>query len=143
MHACKKGQALLTVSPVGMVCPGVGMTFTCSTGATSTVSRVRWRVTNEGTDVVDQLSLSQNGGCSHLYQYYNGLLITVELSEFHSTFNITADIQLGGLRSECLIDSDTIQREVFQIQIACKSCHTNCIWYMTSNSPYRITFITH
>lgn len=118
------GECNLTVTPGDIPCPGVDMAFICHRTSESggTVSNVRWRLTeHDDTDVVPQLSLTRGRGCPHLYDYYNSHLIMVTLYDSYSTLNITADGQLHGLVVECVLISDTVEREALQIQITRKS----------------------
>jgi hypothetical protein len=88
---------------------------------------VRWRLTEpDGTDVVSPpLALTHGRGCPHLNGYYNTHFIMVTLYDTYSILNISADGQLHGLVVECVLISDTVEREAVQIQIARKSI--NCI----------------
>ena len=121
LYSIQRGQAGLTVTPVGTTCPGADVTYLCrktsNTGAS--ISSIRWKLLRDGTDVIPQLSLSQ-GGCSHFYSRYNNLPILVTLYDLYSTLNITADNQLHGLTVECILISDTVERETLQIHITRK-----------------------
>ena len=118
MHYSTQGEAGLTVTPASTTCPGVDMTFICSKTSTAgaSISNIRWKLLRDGTEVIPQLALSQDG-CSYLYSHYNSLPILITLYNSYSTLNITADEQLDGLSVECLLVSDTVERETLQIQI--------------------------
>ncbi len=97
------------------------MAFICRRTLESggTVMNVRWRLTEpDGTDVVSPpLALTHGRGCPHLNGYYNTHFIMVTLYDTYSTLNISADGQLHGLVVECVLISDTVERETVQIQI--------------------------
>ena len=137
----------MEATPIGYACPGVDITFTChktsNTGAT--VSNVRWRLTRStgGSDVIPQLSLSQSSRCSYLYSRYNNLPILVTLYNSYSTLNITADDQLDGLMTECVLVSDTTERETIQIQITRMSVLILIQSIQLSMIVYRATLITN
>lgn len=116
-------EASLTVTPVDYACPGEDMTLTCrkTSNDGATLSNVRWTLMRDSAEVIPQLALTQGSGCPYLHRYYNNLPILVTLYDSYSTLNITADDQLQGIMVECLLLSNTIERERIPIQIIRKS----------------------
>ena len=99
------------------------MTFTCQKTSNdgAALSNVRWTLMRDSIEVIPQLTLTQGSGCPYLYRYYNNLPIMVALYNSYSMLNTTADSQLHGIMVECLLVSNTVERENIPIQITRKS----------------------
>ena len=116
-------EARLTVTPVGNACPGEDVAFICQKTSNdgAALSNVRWTLMRDSIEIIPQLALTQGSGCPYLYRHYNNLPIIVVLYDSYSTLNVTADSQLHGIMVECLLVSNTVERENIPILITRKS----------------------
>ena len=119
-HHIFAGQATLTVSSAGPICPQVMMNFTCRT----TSSYLRWTA-NHGSEMIEQITFAAGSSsaasreCRILgSRYILRATIVSHSPDLISNLTLIAFPELNGLRVEC--NSESTGREVGVLHLACK-----------------------
>ena len=112
------GQATLTVSPAGPICPQVVVNFTCRT----TSSYLRWTA-NHGREMIEQITFAAGSMASSEYRalgsgYLLRAIIVSHTPELISNLTLVTFPELNGLSVQC--NSESTGREVSVLQMASK-----------------------
>ena len=111
----KLGEATLVISPMGTVCPGVAVNFTCRTVS----SFLRWTA-GHGVDRISQVTFTTDSSSSIEYRFLGDehlfrATIVSRTPELISNLSVIAIMKLDGLNVQCTSDSNGREEGILQL----------------------------